>query len=540
MLYLYKDFTPNQNGVFHYYTSLSTFMTAIASSLETSITETNYRINSEVCKVLIDTTFTEAKAERVTYIIDSQTSYHRNYHVKKCVFQSGYVIYFLDLDLWGTYIDKAGITNLNVLKCSRNVGKGIYDEPIATDAQTLVYPHIDGVTSTQGTLPLDRLFDVAKACIVFAVKYVTYSQGDANVSTTMLCKMNLKTLKEYVTNLGVTLTEKSKRSWNNAVDLALEVVGGIFGVEATNGYGISTTNAAEVLGAWICEDTYIISGGGLTIGIKTKNNYTGEITIPSSVAVEVVPYRLSRSITIDIFDPNYVYYFGTAQTGVKLQRLTSANSAVQIQYITENTGLKVIASQGDNQQDITSAFAVDVTLVNGDVSAQRLMLHALKTSAQTAVSVWGIMTGKDAFKVAGTLGLMKTGIDLIDPKFERSQGKLIDAGDGVTNWRYWISGSTLVEADYAENNSVPVLNPYVITKCATIDDEKKQALYKGANFNVWLSGLADVFTPTFLNTSVTLDYTFVQANANVDAIPSDASAFIQAKLQEGIYLKRYV
>lgn len=528
MVNLYKNYTPNANGDYDFFVDENAYLSTIASKLVKSYQESNYRLNSEICEIKLDEDFTEADAKLITYIIENRDGVRRNYHVNRYFCQSGYAKFFLSLDNWGTYIDKAKI-EAEVVKCNRKIADGFYDEPAPTYARSEKYLPIPSMTS--GTS--NQFLDVAQTCIVFTIKYNVYSTPTGAVSTTKTFMANLEAIKRAFVDGGADATQKLNRSVVNAVDLAVSVIGGIHGIKSTNGWGITSENSAEVLGAWLCITGMVIPNTIGTYEFNSTNEYTGQWTLTGLVN-EVVYYRSSRQFDLGALDPDYAYYFGTQASNLKLARMTNEHVYARLDFITGLTGLKVIAVQGDNQEDVTSAFAIDITTTAGDVSAQRLILHSLGIALKASASVVGIMTGKDALKIAGALGLMKTGMDVLDPQYERGQGSTINGGDGVTSFRNIASGTP---DDIDANISWPVKNPFMLISYRSNTDELARVRRYGANFAKMITSLNEIFESDFLVPNST--YTFVKANCNVSEIPLNASNEISNALQNGIRLIKY-
>lgn len=528
-LYLYSNITPNYDYKHYLFNDLSAFKTLLTPNLIKTISADKYTFINGFLRVAIDNAFNEEDASEVTYIIaeNTNTNYFKCYHVSSYEIRSGFIVYNLMLDNWATYISKANIQNINVIKSNRRVGVGIYDPISPTNAQEVNYFNIANVTSGNN----NEYFNVSNVCIVFCLKYNVYSTALGNATTQQLFKINLKDLKQKYVDMQSTTTDKLNASFVNAVDLAVAVVGGIVGVGATTLIGISTTNSAIVTQAWICEDNYIIGNTSLTREIKTRNMYmSSETTLDNTIVQDVIAIRMSRSFTITQ-DANNQYYYGTYQNNIKLPRFTE-NITGYIDYITSNDNVKVIARVGDLQQDITSAFEVGITTTSGDVTNLGLLRYAITTGLKTGASVVGIASKSEGLQMAGAINILSIGANNLIAENSKALGSTTPAGDGVTSWRSIFSGSDL--QDYDKNINQPVKNPYALIIYTSTTDEEAKAQRTGANYDDFITSLNDLFNYNYLINGS--DTTFIKANCNITEINTTASDIIKNKLMQGIYL----
>ena len=531
MLHLYKNITPNTDDRHYYFTTPTQYKNTIASNLVKSVALDNYRINTNVIKVALDNTLTEAIADTLTYAIDERVdnnviTYFRAYHVNRIAIQSGYVILYCSVDNWASYFYKASINNLNVTRCNRNIGTGLLDSMAGTKGNAT--RNYCATTGTSGSN--NELMARSNVYIVFSLKYNIEQNSAGSVSRIGLYAFNIQDLITRLYN-AQSDTDPNKKYYSivNPVIFAMDVVAGIYGIDGTNMWGISGTLNAVVLGAWFSDSVTTITAEN--IQIKTKANWHN-FTNVTLTPLEVIKTEVTKTLTItNDFDKQL--YVGTRQNGLKLQRTTDATLSVCIKTIPSNDKLKVIAYQGDNQQDITDAFSITIGTTDGDITAERQVLEVVQNSIKFIGAGLAVAKGGMAGGLAGVIALQGATSTLAG-SVERSQhiGAMVNGGDGALSYYRVFTGQDMYNP--TNNLSTPVTNPYVINAYESINDEKANVRLFGAKFSE-LTTFASVFSASLMGTG-TLTDTFIQATCNVDNIPTDASDVIKAKLNSGIYL----
>ena len=539
MLHLYKGIMPNSNNKHYLFTTLAKYMTELSSHLVKSVTLDNYRVNTNTIKVKIDETLTEANASELTYAIDEKTNYFRCYHVNRVLIQSGYVILNCSVDLWASYLLKAQLSNINVLRCNRRIGIGILDDLDGTyGALTRTYCDVwvgsDHYTSDGPTGVANELMDRSKVEIVFALKYNIEQNANGATSRIGLYSFNLKWLVQKYYDAQPNDNQKIYKSMINPVELAIDVVSGIYGIVGYNEWGGAGTLNANVIGAWITDA--VASSSSDDIQIKTKpnwKNFEDETLVPS----KVIRSEVIRNMTI-ANDFNKQFYFGTKHNGLKLIRTTEPTLSLQIRTIPSEDKLTIIACQGDNQQDITDAFSVVVGTTDGDITTERQVLDVIQNSIRAiggAIALGkGISSGNGFATALGVTSLAGNLADDIGKGRSTHIGNMVKGGDGALAYYRIATGSPSQSA--SANIATPVANPYCINAYSSINDEDVNVRMFGAKFSEKVVSLATIFNSTLLGTGNVNDFTFIRANALVDGIPTDASDVIKAKLQQGINL----
>lgn len=537
MLYLYKQVSPNLDDKHYYFNTPTQYKNALASSLVKSVSLDNYRINTNVIKVTLDATLTEAVADTLTYAIDERIennviTYFRCYHINRINIQSGFVILTCSVDLWASYLYKASITNLNVTRCNRNIGVGVLDDLAGTKGTyTRTYCAVSGHTSGD----YNELWNNDDVYIVFALKFNVKQSTDGAISRIRLFAMNIRTIRQtYFTFAqagGATGIDLFNASIQNPIELAKDLIGGIYGIVGYNGFNFQTTLNAVVLSAWFATGIVAVNNQNVTIKSQWHRQYVDDFTFNP---LEVLDYvsTITLAVTNDF---NKQFYVGSIQNGLKLQRTTEATISVTIKVIPSNDKLTIVAMQGDNQVDITQAFAITLGTTDGDITAERALLTAFESATKIIGSGFAMVKGAtsgNAFALAtGAIGLSNSVADTIGKGRNNHIGGQVNGGDGGIAFNRYYGG----DIDHPEENyKIPLANPYVINAYDSINDEKANVRIYGAKFSE-LTTFANIFSATLLGTG-TLQDTFVCANCCVDNIPTEAGDAIKNKLQNGIYL----
>ena len=524
LLSLYHNIQPNKNNTYYLHTGLSTFKGFLAPYLSRELTADNYRINANIIKINNAGLYSY---DNITYaceevIENDTTKYIRFYFVDAVTYQSGYATLTISIDLWATYISQAQITNIHVTRCNRLIDKPIFDNvKVAYDKPLLLSVDSDGAQNGIATPTyLNTYMNINRYYLVMAINYNAKQNltGDNVASTTSLFGIRLDAIRNaYIEGIDPeTATGEDFDLYYNksAVEMARDFAGGVFGIAST---GFSK-NDARVVSAYIIDSTFI-STSGWTTSLSSVSIYKkGEKTIEAQF-LETKQY--TDSLYIRNISLNYKVFAGLNYGGLQLNRIDNESYVkVYIRVTCNVSNVEVTLIQGDNQEDITSAFELTITNNVSQTTPLRAIANAV---GRTASLIGG---AKKGYEKAGALG----------------------AGASVAE-----SLAGMV-ADYSINSQVRgngdavityggyqtyVLVPYKACAYVSIDDENENARNKGANFSKYISSLNDLLTNnnyTLLGSGSRIN-TFVSASCNVDGIPSEASDFIKNTLLNGIYLE---
>ena len=518
-LLLYKYISPNNNDNAHFvFDTPLQYISAFQGNLCKEVEIDNYRINANVIKVSLNGTIAD-DYEAITYAIeyDEATNFMRCFFVEDFNAQSGFVTFNCKIDYWGTYISKASMYDFVVTRCNRNIGLGVYDDITATNGemQSTEAWQQSGATGWGGILDTN-------VCIVFLLQY-NFAQttfGNERISKTEMFCLKLSDLKAKAVEIDANFNNFS------SAEIAIDIVGGIYGCSAL---GIDPTNDAQVLKAWLCHYDFIDTGRQSAIEhgikVKSKSSFTKGKDIEME-AMHVYPSRLAKKITIENYDINKIYYAGTFNNGLKLQRFTSKDLTYYTYYIVSDDEVKVIVQQGEYQKDISNAYEVLLTTNGATQTGIRKVANVLAGSIKTFTSAskafekgGAVMAGLTATE---TLAGMLTG---------EGYESAIGGGDGFT---------TFYQDQFNVYRKGKLKTPYVLTTFASVMDEKKNARRFGASFKCYYEQkpFKQIATDyAFLGDEVqgSDNATFIACNCLIYNIPMVAKNEILGKLKGGIY-----
>ncbi len=504
-LLLYSNISPNNANKHYLFSDIADYKAELQSNLIKSVALNNYRINANIIKVAIDETITENNYNQITYAICELNNIC--YLVNNAIIQSGYVILQCSIDFWASYIARANISNINVIRCNRNVDIGIYDNIKATinNVQTrFEIPQDEQVSGYPNYWKFEEL------SIVWCMTYNVYQAPSGSVSTTGIFAMDLQDVYDKYT------TDVPSGNYEHPIVIAKNWVGGIYGVSATGIGGLVLSADAQVTKAYLIPTKMLAKVYTNIIKINTKSLYGNyDANNPITIVNEVLPLVTYKTFSLNI-NPNYNYYVGTINKGLKVLRDTSTATEIKYKCIVTNNDIQMIVMQGDNQQDITDEFSIDLTYNQGDVTALG-SLKAIGKAIFGGISAIATARGGKYLNAIGQASNVNVGSDYI--------GQQRGDGDGVVTFRS-VGNSTLGQG---------IVYPFGYTTCQSTSDEQVNARNKGAYYDCYVSSLASIFTHNLIGTAGATD-TYIQADVCVDGVPNDAIDVIKSKLSAGVYL----
>lgn len=520
-LYIYTGVTPNQDNGRHFmFTDVSLYMAELQPHLLTSIVLDNYRININVIRLALSSSLTAENYDTVTYIIDydDATNYFRCYNVLRATLDSN-VIYTLEVDLWATFIKDCDFSKVHVTRCNRQLNEyGIYDEPQSTEHPLdfeIAVPVNKSWLVNGYNYALAKLDSVY---IVVLLQYNVWASGSGNnaqtATNTKLFAIRLD--QETFTNI------KNANPDYNILDIATELIGSVYIVQGTDG-GLD----AKVLQAWILPLPLIyVTGTYITLGTRWHLSPQNLLNLKAFyLRPEYVLTYLD--FTVLPTDPNYVYYFGTINDGLKLKKYTHDTDRLtcRIQAFIGTSTLRIIAMQGENQKDITASFEFTLTTNASVTTSIRQLAKTFNDAVNTGQAIFKDISKGD-FAGAGLTGAGAFLSQLATPVV---LDKAIGNGDGLTNY-------------YFNNPPVAsVRNPFVVTKYLSVNDANKHANMFGATFDYFANNGDAVTVFNFKDKTMlgsgSIEDTYIVASCDIDGIPLEAHNEIGRKLTAGIYYK---
>lgn len=481
MVYLYKNKLPNYGENTHVFFNDANDFVAYLGDAFLQFTEDRYTMNGNIAEVQLPAV---ADLDDVTYIAWNNGGAWRFFFVRSAVYQSGYAIFTLDVDLWATHIAHASLSNIRVTRSNRNIGTGIYD-PIPA---TIDYDFEELVED----------FEMQNLSILFVIAYSTGT-------TSILTNNSATKLSVFAKRLSDI---ENIPALSNAIDYSIELVGGIYGIEGEIS-GLEYSLEANVLKAYLVPSNVLVNKQTPLPTFKCKSpTFAGDF-IPS---FEVAPFAMPQIFEIE-FDPNKKYYCGTKYAGLELIR-TTKQSIVAYRFTVKQDGLQVTVQQGDRMLEITDAFQVGLTSNDGNFTTSQQIARVLQTMSGIAGGVFQISAGGAGY-VTGALSIGNA----LQGAFTEGNARYVQGGDGVTTFR---------------SASGEVLTPFVIQVNESINDEAANARLYGATFNQQVESIVDIFDADLLGTG-TLTDTYFAAELRVDGVPTDARDVIAAAMRGGIY-----
>lgn len=493
MIYLYKNTLPNYDNNTHYlFTDPGDYFLSLPS-FALSFDESRYTINSNTLTVKLQNV---EDMDKITYVAWKLENTWRFFWVRSAVYQSGFAVFRLEVDLWATFISKAQLSNINVTRCNRNIGTGIYDPfPVGQD--------INYVPLVNTDFPSTADFTNADLSIVYVVSAATGNTSILNASAG-------SSLNVFANDL-TTLEEATAEGVAGTIDNAVAVVGGIYGVLSdfyTSSYD------ANVIRAYLVPKKLITYKGPVSTKFISKPNYVEfgvEYLTPTG---EVAPRKRVVEFSISP-SPNFKYFVGTREAGLEVATLTTSIK-VRYEFIFKQDGLQVLVKQGDRTYDITEAFAIGLTTNDANLTSTEQIAKTLQTIGGVASGVFQIMAGgagyiTGAASIAGAL----TGSSGI------GNARYIPGGDAMTTFRT-VGG----QANH----------PFYYTSVKSVDDEAAHARLFGAAYNEQVS-IDTIFSSDLLG-SGDLTETLIAADLRVEGVPIEARNYIANSFKAGIYLRK--
>lgn len=504
-LRLYSNQSPNTGrNAYIFATSDAEYLNAlgIADYVITDVSKFTYQ--NGILRVRIDNAADpeanmKAVYRRITYAIIDETdsSYFKCYFITSSEYRSGYVLFNVEPDMWGTYISQVKLGTFFVTRCNRNIGQGYYD-PIAY---------------TEGSAITTALNSDTPALSDIAIYYAAVNQ--TNVDTLLNAASSFTAL--YANDLSELKTTKPE-SVTRVIDWATILIGGI---NAVKGIYATSDIDAYVFKAYIAPNIYQSFLTSMPI-FKSKTLFNdGDIELtPDRIQA---PYSVTRAqFTINV-DPDYIYSIGTKYHGLEIPRSTQPLQ-IRYRFIFGQSDLRVLVSCGNQSLDITEDFEVMLTVTEGTMNATQQIAQTIKgaSDAGQAAAYTGMAMAGPGGTIFGA-SLMAAGVASgILQGATQGNGKVIGAGNGVLSW------STGLNLEY----------PYKQRTYKSTQDEKAKARLFGANFAEYCDDMADIMEHELLGGGAMSDFnlTYLQATVQVYGIPDEARKYIEDCFSNGIYI----
>lgn len=520
-LNLYVAVQPNKDKVPHIYAkSISGYLNYLGQFFGfKQVDFPNYRINKGRVLLKISDDMTLQASQIVTYIIDvdEAANYLRCYFVTRVYDESGFIVFDVELDQWGTYIRNAQFGSVHVSRCNRDLGNGIYDTIAKTKGAT--YPvHLK---------PYD--LTLSQCSVVFVLEYNVSQNlfGGNQITKTSLFALDLQRIYDLV------------HAANNAYDdidiilKTIDVIGGIHSVGGTIGTAGAQLNA-HVLKMWfVPSNTFQYSDFGVS-QIVTKCMMTdGQDEAINSVfmvgGVHMVIEKDMKALLDDPaaqwaeFLPDYHIEVGTLYRGTPITRFTKETKAY-FHFVYTNIGVNIYVEQGLQQEDITESFEVTITTNN---ATETSLMMATKSLGKLAGGVAAVARGYAKGGYAGAAaGAALYGVGLMATMKDPQPLQAIGTGDGALT--------------FSQNSADSVNNPYYLMLTPSNENEKEHAYYYGVQYDVYnndfeaMEALPQLGVP---HEGMTNAGFYIEADeVQVHGMPKEAADFVKDELARGIWV----
>lgn len=484
MIYLYRDILPNYDNNTHImYNNIDDYIAYLGAPY-LSFEENRYTLNGNIAEVTIGL---KTDIDHITYIAWNNNGMWRFYHVLSAVNQSGYAIFNLDVDLWGTFISYAQFSKIRVSRCNRNIGTGIYD-PIAATA--------GAYTLT----PIGEHKSINDFVIVYVVAYATGLSSIASNGAGTAIQVFANDIVDF-----------EGRPEGSLLDWYIGAVSGVYSLKA-NILSEVVDLDANVLKA------YLIPASAITPSLEPVpvfnfiNDHDKGTLTPNYVLRPLVK-RTTYSIEID---PEYTYRVGTKDTGLDIIR-TTENTLIYYNIYQKQDGLQIVVQQGTRTLDITSAFEIGLTRNDANVTVWQQISDTLQATTGIASGAFQIYAGGAGY-VTGSLSIANSLFGVI----KESNAQYTKGGDGLTSS---VTGTIFDTPFYAQLSR------------SVSNSEKEHARLFGAVFDSYQNNLDYIFSRPLLG-SGSLTQTYIVADLCVDNIPASARDLIVSTFARGVYLNK--
>ena len=558
MIYLMTETLNVNNQKYYFYNSVTPQVLIDNFKINNwTFTEDNYRINNDILRIKADphssgdfSYANGAQVHTVVHTIPSQ-AYYRVYNVTGYICQSNYVLFNLKLDLWHTYIGWASyIKNVRVTKCTRDLLKstqhmGFYDNPQQA-LKSPVYTNVDytSLINTGVHIPFDSNAKVKlkNLAVVFALKYNTYESNSGSVSRVQMFGFNLEDL--VASYVGIVDSDTCFAQ-TDLLQMIIDTIAGIYTINRQTALNTYEDFSASVIGAWLI-DAELINlvnqpSDYQTLFVRSKNSYkfsVGGTWSNQLLAPQIVtPANRERvfNITTVKQDANKQIYFGTKYNNLRIIK-NVGTAQVVIKCIVNSSEIKIMAIQGENQEDITSAFALTLTTLDGDVNnakdAMEKLTSALAIVGSLGTAIVGAISGNGLVAAGGVLSATAQATKFAESFMQRRLGGIGKVGDAYITYY----NGTKVTRTYTD---LYLNNPYNICKIEDDTTGIDNLAYYGLTYDYTVSNLYSIFSASRIETTVD-DFDFLQCtDMTFDTIniPLDAQEYIRKKLCEGIRCK---
>lgn len=355
MLKLYAlGYTPNAEGQLHFIGTHAQLLTRLGTPA-LQVDGNDYRINGGQLFVTFSNNANYVDA--ITYAIDTDdTGKWRCYHVNSGRIESGFVVFDVSVDWWGTAYNDANVTRLELRALNRKLSRGgEYQQP----ARVYGLPSYEKFS--EETERIDLVFvavvDDAKEAVSGSVK-----------------KTQIYSVQYTPDNL--------------------RLVSSLYGAVGTSTDTVVKFKA-QVLSAWIIPHAWLPS--------YTVAQFFRTFDGINDINFEARGYKAAvTNVDISTFtgNPQKLYRFGTKTQSLLLRNTVNSDSRLWVQCTVGQSDVSVFIYQDCEGLDISNSLAVTLTTTDGNITTAERTAKVLGSVA-SALSAGAQIGGGAALTLGG-------------------------------------------------------------------------------------------------------------------------------------------
>ena len=380
----YKSF----DSVRIYKNTFANYKTALGTP-DRTVTPDNYTYQNGNIRI----SYGSINDVKVSYILDDVTQ--KCYFVTDYDVRLGFIIYYVRLDVWGTYsyamtFDDVEVTRSNVV-----------------DANAIqFYPDISfPFDKPRHTALESKTYAVTDFALVAVVSYELATDWFG------FSKVNQVSMLVHEFTAG----ENVRQMVRNASHIT--------NIE-------STSLKANIMKCYIVKKTIAHAvGSNNTASFPPHYSYNNDGTTGTiSFAYEILNGYYEE--TLPFSAESYArYVVGTKTDGVEVPTAYGTNNSfVSYRYVFNPSNIQVLAICGTNSNDISSSFEVTVTAAQTDTNIEKTA-KALQVLGSGVALASGLITGNPIATAGGVLGMAGTVNKIAG---QHAHGSLVGAGNGIT------------------------------------------------------------------------------------------------------------
>ena len=494
-----------------------------------SLDEDNYRIVQGTFK-----TKETGTTQGVTYIVDcyvneegvAQTDKpYKCYFVKDTESKSGMAYLDLEVDKWGSNIERATLNDFVAKRCNRNIsGGGVYDTPKA-----LGKPSALDIPLGEFTRNLENNDEWD---IVFSIDYEVSKNlaGTSKVISKMLLRVHPRdVMRARYGDNWQTADGGQETPLMKACRYISTIYKSDIGTQFVNLE--SSVNGIFLVPYRSYSNTYYKFAFKDPYGeVKADKDFVVNAFVMNEI-LSGIELDIGAKLTTEQLVNNQVFV-GTPLHKTPLPRYTKQEK-YKVVFRYSSTGISVTGFFGTEQVDLTDDFTFPNLAKSSDTDAYTITNSILQSGFNLLKAGLKVKYAEDEGKRAGAfVGLAQTALTPMvsgNAKFET----IASRGNAIDTFKIGQSKVSGYEVTYTQYPFTYSLNP-------SLEDEMARAYVDGAEFDTNISksgGLAWVEQQEHLGTAYegAPTETFIAGEVEVSGVPTMAEDYIKKEIARGIY-----